>query len=118
MHSTLRVSPPLRRLLTRSSVLATLCLLTIAATVLLAHEGHAPLPTKGVLVDVARGHVLLTPTSRNSLAVTTAEVEIKQVEGRFLAYAVVELPWRNHGFATAGLPGRVVNVRVTPGQIV
>jgi RND family efflux transporter MFP subunit len=99
-------------------VLASACLLTVGVTVLLAHEGHAPLPTKGVQVDVARGHLLLTPAARDGLAVSTAEVEVRPVEGTLLAYATVELPWTHHGFATARLPGRIVKVHVAPGQTV
>lgn len=109
--------PPCRRL-TRPAVLASVCLATVGVTVLLAHEGHAPLPTKGVQVDAARGHLLLTPAARNSLAVSTAEVEVTPVEGKLLAYATVELPWTHHGFATARLPGRIVKVHVAPGQTV
>ena len=116
MRPTPRV--PITRRMRRRAVLATVCLLTVGVTVLLAHEGHAPLPTKGVQVDAARGHLLLTPTARDSLAVTTAEVESKAVEGKLLAYATVELPWTHHGFATARLAGRVVKVHVAPGQSV
>lgn len=104
--------------LSRRSSLALMLLLTVGVTVLLAHEGHVPLPTKGVQVDVARGHLLLTPAARDSLAVTTAEVEVRPVEGTLLAYATVELPWTHHGFATARLPGRIVKVHVAPGQSV
>ncbi|MBX7106162.1 MAG: efflux RND transporter periplasmic adaptor subunit [Gemmataceae bacterium] len=111
-------SPPIRWRLSHPAVFAIAALLTVGVTVLLAHEGHAPLPTKGIQVDVARGHLLLTPAARDSLAITTAEVEVKPVEGSLLAYATVELPWTHHGFATARLPGRIVKVLVTPGQIV
>ncbi|MBX3399650.1 MAG: efflux RND transporter periplasmic adaptor subunit [Gemmataceae bacterium] len=100
----------------RRPAFAIALLLTIGVTVLLAHEGHAPLPTKGVQVDLARGHLTLTPIARDSLAVTTAEVDVREVEGALLAYAMVELPWTHHGFATARLPGRIVKVRVAPGQ--
>jgi RND family efflux transporter MFP subunit len=71
-----------------------------------------------VQVDVARGHLLLTPVARDSLAVSTSEVEVRPVEGKLLAYATVELPWTHHGFATARLPGRIVKVHVAPGQSV
>lgn len=98
------------------AALAAACLLTVGVTVLLAHEGHAPLPTKGVQVDVERGHLLLTPAARDGLAVTTAEVEVRPVEGSLLAYATVELPWTHHGFATTRLPGRVEKVHVAPGD--
>lgn len=106
------------RRVSRRAALAAACVLTVGVTVLLAHEGHAPLPTKGVQVDVARGHLLLTPAARDGLAVTTADVEVRAVEGKFLAYAAVELPWTHHGFATARLAGRVEKVHVLPGQTV
>jgi RND family efflux transporter MFP subunit len=109
--------PPPRRL-RRPAAIAAAALLTVGATVLFAHEGHAPLPTKGVQVDAARGHLLLTPAARDGLAVETAEVEVRPVEETLLAYATVELPWTNHGFATSRVPGRVVRVHVTPGQTV
>ena len=95
MSSSLNDASPRR--LRRPAALAALCLVTIGVSVLLAHEGHAPLPTKGVQVDVASGHLLLTPAARDSLAVTTAEVEVKPVEGRILAYATIDLPWTHHG---------------------
>ena len=117
MRPDLSGPPPTRRL-RRPAALATVCLVTVGVTVLLAHEGHAPLPTKGVQVDVARGQLLLTPAARDGLAVSTAEVEVRPVEGTLLAYATVELPWTHHGFATTRLPGRIVKVHVAPGQTV
>lgn len=110
--------PRAPRRLARPALLASACLVTVGVTVLLAHEGHAPLPTKGVQVDVAAGKLVLTPAARDSLAVSTADVEVRPVEGRLLAYATVVLPWTHHGFATARLPGRVVKVHVSPGQTV
>ena len=110
--------PSPHRRLARPAILASAALLTVCVTVLMAHEGHAPLPTKGVQVDVARGHLLLTPAARDSLAVMTADVEESPVEGTLLAYAAVEWPWTHHGFATARLPGRIVKVNVVPGQTV
>ena len=41
--------------LARNAALASGCLVTLAVGVVLAHEGHAPLPSKGAEVDVARG---------------------------------------------------------------
>ncbi|MDP1804243.1 MAG: efflux RND transporter periplasmic adaptor subunit, partial [Acidimicrobiales bacterium] len=108
----------IRLKLRRRVGLAVCGLVTVFVTVVLAHEGHAPLPTKGVQVDVARGHLLLTTAARDALAVVTAEVEVRPVEGKLLAYATVELPWTHHGFATARLPGRIVKVHVAPGQSV
>jgi RND family efflux transporter MFP subunit len=93
-------------------------LVTTFISVLLAHEGHAPLPTRGVQVDVAKGHLLLTPSARDSLDVATAEVEVRTVEDRIFAYATITQPWTHHGFATPRLPGRISKVFVIPGQTV
>jgi RND family efflux transporter MFP subunit len=93
-------------------------LLTVGAAVVLAHEGHAPLPTKGAQVDPEKGYLLLTADARSAVDVDTALVEPHLVEEKVLAYAVVSAPWRNHGFVTAQLPGRVSRVAVTPGQVV
>lgn len=117
MSPTPRETLPPRRL-ARPAAIAAGCLLTVCVTVLLAHEGHAPLPTKGVQVDVERGHLLLTPDARDGLGVATAEVEVRAVEERLLAYATVVVPWTHHGFATSRLPGRVAKVHVVPGQSV
>lgn len=93
-------------------------LLTVGAAVVLAHEGHAPLPTKGAQVDPEKGYLLLTADARSAVDVDTAVVEPHLVEEKVLAYATVAAPWRNHGFVTAQLPGRVSRVAVTPGQAV
>ena len=102
----------------RARAVALMALLTVGVAALLAHEGHAPLPTRGVQVDVARGHLLLSADARDGLGVATALVESRAVEERILAYATVVVPWTRHGFATARLPGRVAKVHVVPGQVV
>lgn len=102
----------------RSRWLSLLALLTIGVAALLAHEGHAPLPTRGAQVDAGAGTLLLTADARAGIDVETAAVELGTVEERVLAYASVVAPWRNHAFATAKVPGRVVRVAVTPGQVV
>ena len=110
-------SRPVSRL-TRPALLASAFVLTVGVTVLLAHEGHAPLPTRGVVVNIAKGTLLLTAAARASIDVDTAAVEPAVVEEKLLAYASLAAPWQNHGYATAGLAGRVVRVRVAPGQSV
>lgn len=93
-------------------------LLTVGAVVLYAHEGHAPLPTKGAQADPETGHLLLTADARSAVDVDTAPVETMVVEDRILADATVAAPWRNHAYATARLPGRITRVAVSPGQVV
>jgi RND family efflux transporter MFP subunit len=106
------------RALKRSRWLTLLFVVSVGAAVLYAHEGHAPLPTRGAQVDVDRGYLLLTADARSAVDVETAVVESRVVEDRVLAYASIVAPWRNHAFATARLPGRLTRVLVTPGQTV
>src|SRR5690242_8450549 len=90
--------------------LALAALLTAGVTALLAHEGHAPLPTSGVQVDTDRGTLALAARARDAVDVRTAEVEARPVAERVPAYAALIAPWRNHGYAAARLPGRVVRL--------
>ena len=85
---------------------------------LFAHEGHAPLPTRGAQVDIEKGYLVLTADARAAIDLETAEVELRQIEERILAYATVVAPWRNHAYATSRLTGRIVGVSVVPGQSV
>ncbi len=102
----------------RATLLAVACLLTVAVGMLLAHEGHTSLPTRGAQVDAAKGTLLLTADARAGVDVDTALVEMSTVVERVPAYASLVAPWQNHAFATARVPGRVVRVAVTPGQMV
>jgi len=104
------------RAFARGRWVALAALLTVGAAIVFAHEGHAPLPTKGAQADPETGHLLLTADARSAVDVDTAAVESRAVEDRVLAYATVTAPWRNHAYATSQLPGRVARVGVTPGQ--
>jgi RND family efflux transporter MFP subunit len=106
------------RAFSRGRWVALAALLTVGAAVVLAHEGHALLPTKGAQADPETGHLLLTADARTSVDVDTVPVESRAVEDRVLAYATITAPWRNHAYATAQLPGRIARVTVSPGQVV
>jgi cobalt-zinc-cadmium efflux system membrane fusion protein len=93
-------------------------LLTVAVTWLLAHEGHATLPTKGAQVDVSKGQVILSREARAALDVRTAEVDTRPVSERLLTYASLVAPWRQHAFATSLLAGRITALHAQPGQTV
>src|SRR5690349_7738557 len=58
-------------------------------SIVLAHEGHAPLPTKGAEVDVDKGLATLSADARDALGVETAEVVEGQAPERVMAYARV-----------------------------
>jgi len=84
----------------------------------LAHEGHQPLPTKGVQLDVKTGHITLSRTARDVLDIQAVEVRTGSVPAAVHAYATVESPWTRHAFATTRLSGRVVRLAVHPGELV
>ena len=102
--------------LARNAALASGCLLTVVVGVALAHEGHAPLPTKGAEVDVAKGFLRLSADARSALDVQSTEVGPAPKPDTVLAYASLVAPWKGHAFAVSRLPGRVVTLRVRPGD--
>lgn len=93
-------------------------LLTATAAWLWAHEGHAPLPTRGAQVDVAKGQLILSREAREALDVQTTEIAARPLPETVLAYATLVSPWQHHAFVTARLPGRIVQLHVQPGQSV
>lgn len=93
-------------------------LLSVAATVVLAHEGHTPLPSKGAKVDVTKGLVTLSAEARFALDVQTTEIGTIAPPDSILAYATLVTPWKQHAFAVSRLPGRIVSLAVKPGQMV
>ena len=101
---------------------AIVLLLSVAAVWLWAHEGHEPLPVRGVaVVKDARGTVtgiVLSRAAREALGLQTAEVQERALAGRLLAPAALVSPWNQHGYAAARLPGRIVKLHVRAGQVV
>ena len=81
-----------------------------------AHEGHAPLPAKGVLVDVAAGRLVLTPDAHKALGVQTAEAVPRPRTEQVLAYVTLQAPWNRHAFVTTQIEGRIAELHVRPGQ--
>lgn len=82
----------------------------------LAHEGHAPLPSKGALVDSEGGTIVLSSPAHDALRVETAEVVRQVLTTKTLAYAELVSPWGQHAFAASGVGGRVSAVYVKPGD--
>src|SRR5581483_6609142 len=92
MRCTMRLHyfPPEIKKRPAAAVLSALgMLLTAAASWLWAHEGHAPLPTKGAQVDVVKGRVTLSSEARDTLGVQTAEVGPRTIEENVFAYATL-----------------------------
>jgi RND family efflux transporter MFP subunit len=108
--------PTRPRRLARPAGLAVVLMLTVAATWVLAHEGHAPLPTRGAQVSAETGQIILSRDAREALDVQTAEVATRPVTESLLAYATLTSPWQHHAFASSRVAGRVVELHARPGQ--
>lgn len=114
-----RMSDPiLRRRPALVASCALILLFTVAVTWLWAHAGHAPLPTRGAQVDVEKGQMVISRDARTALDVQTAEVGLRPLEERILAYATLVAPWQRHAYVTTRLAGRIDKLYVKPGQTV
>jgi cobalt-zinc-cadmium efflux system membrane fusion protein len=100
----------------RYLILGVASILLCATRAAHAHEGHAPLPTKGVQIDVEKGLATLSADAREALGVSTAEVVEGAVPERVMAYARVAVPWQRHHFITSTLPGRIATLQAKPGE--
>jgi RND family efflux transporter MFP subunit len=106
------------RYLWKRTALSVLLLVTVAVTWLLAHEGHAPVPTRGAQVDLKKGVVVLSAEARAALDVRTAVVQRRSLKDGVLAQATLDPPWQKHAYASARLAGRIAAIHVRPGQTV
>lgn len=104
--------------LVAAAVLALAALGTVTAAWVWAHEGHAPLPTRGAAVDVARGQITLTPKAVQALGVQSAAVRPQALAERIVAPAVLVAPWQGYAYATSRIEGRITAIHVQPGQTV
>ena len=82
------------------------------------HEGHKPLPTRGMEVNAETGKMVLTKSARATLDVQTAEVGPQKVTQSILAYGTLVSPWNRHAMVSSPLSGRIVELLVTPGESV
>lgn len=104
------------RFVVHTVVALTVCINFVASSY--GHEGHQPLPSKGVQVDLERGRVVLSRTARDLIDVQTVEVEERAEQQHLRAYAKLVAPWNKHAFVTSRLSGQVASLRVQPGETV
>ncbi len=90
----------------------------VVTGVAITHEGHAPLPTKGVEVDTEKGLVTLSPEAQKSLGVQTTPTEMRELEKKSLAYATVVTPWQQQYFVSSQLSGQIAALHVNSGDII
>ncbi|MBI3467212.1 MAG: efflux RND transporter periplasmic adaptor subunit [Planctomycetes bacterium] len=86
------------------------------AGIVWAHEGHKALPTKGARVD--GDTVYLSVEAQKALGLTTAELDIKDLEQAVTATASVVAPWKQHAFVTTKVGGRLERILCRPGDLV
>lgn len=103
------------------SIILAICSLYLVlseAGLVLAHEGHRPLPTRGMEVDIKTGKMILTRSARETLDVQTVEVVPQQLSPTVLGYGSIVSPWDRHALISSPLAGRIVSLHVTPGESV
>ena len=83
-----------------------------------AHEGHRPLPTRGMEVNTQTGKMILTRSATITLDVQTVEVHVQPVSRTLLAYGTLVSPWNRHAYVSSPLSGRIVELHVSPGETV
>lgn len=90
----------------------------VHSSIAIAHEGHAPLPTKGVQVDVEKGLITLSPEAQKSLGLQTTAVEQRALIEKVLAYSRLVTPWQQQQFVSSQLAGQIAALHVVTGHTV
>ena len=90
----------------------------LSVSPIFAHEGHRPLPTRGMEVNVETGSMVLTKSARETLDVKTVEAEAKELPRTLNAYGSIVMPWDRHAVIASPLTGRIVDLKVSPGETV
>jgi len=80
------------------------------------HEGHQPLPTKGVQIDFERGHITLSKQARDAIGVQTVELTERTVSNTIRGNVEMLVPWTARAFATAQISGRITKMVAKPGS--
>ncbi|MEZ6080401.1 MAG: efflux RND transporter periplasmic adaptor subunit [Pirellulaceae bacterium] len=90
----------------------------VFAAIAHAHEGHRPLPTRGMEVNVETGSMVLTKAARETLDVLTVEAITRPLRHSLHAYGSIVAPWDHHAVIASPLTGRIVDLKVSPGESV
>jgi membrane fusion protein, heavy metal efflux system len=81
-----------------------------------AHENHAPLPTKGV--KIVGDMIMISAKGREAIGLTTAKISLANLSRVVGVNAKVELPWRQQAMIASLVPGKIERVLVRPGETV
>ncbi len=102
----------------KAKVMAIVTITIFLCSVAITHEGHAPLPSKGVQVDVAKGLLTLSPEAQRSLGVQTTPTALRTLDQSSLAYATLITPWQQQYFVSSQLSGRIAALHVNSGDTI
>lgn len=83
-----------------------------------AHEGHQPLPTKGVQVDAQNGQLTLSAQARDAIGLQAEELVVGTVASTLTVYAESVTPWQAKAFGSAQIFGRIAKLLARPGDFV
>lgn len=104
------------RLVARIATLLCLYIGCVSHGLILAHEGHKPLPTKGVEVDANSGTLVLSASARDAIEVKTQEVLQGPLASHLNAFGTLAVPWNNHALVGPLMEGRVESVYAVAGD--
>lgn len=96
--------------------IGTTLLIGFNSSLITAHEGHAPLPSKGVTVEGEQ--LLLSPGAIQAVGLKTVKIGLSDLQRTIRANARVELPWNTQALVTTPVNGRIEEVYVRPGETV
>jgi len=100
----------------RKRTIALSALVIVTATIVLAHEGHVALPTRGAQVDTEKGTIVLSRESREALDVRSVEIASGGLPEAISTYATLAAPWGKRAYASSRLPGRIARLPIKPGE--
>ena len=104
------------RLATRLATLLCLYIGCVSHGRIQAHEGHKPLPTKGVEVDANSGTLVLSASARDAIEVKTEEILQGPLASHLSAFGTLAVPWNNHALVGPLMEGRVESVYAVAGD--
>ncbi len=93
-------------------------MLALTTSLTSGHEGHQPLPTKGVQVDLQNGQLTLSAQARDAIGLQAEELAVGSVASTLTVYAEVVTPWQAKAFGSAQISGRIAKLRSHPGDFV
>jgi membrane fusion protein, heavy metal efflux system len=120
IHCLIQIALSSNRIIVVQSKLQFVAILWLLTSSLNAvgHEGHQPLPTKGVQVDLQKGQITLSGRARDTIGLQSAEVVVGTVTAELKVYAETVAPWQAKAFGSAQIAGRIAKLMVRPGDFV